>query len=283
LILLLAVILAVGVTLYWARQSARGPGGTGTSATGGQPAVTLSESTRAILKRLKSPLEIRFYASLDPASVSEQVRAFAGRIDPLLDAYVQESGGRIIVTRFTSATNFDANAASADGIKPFNIEKGQACFLGLTLELGGHKTTLPQLAPEWEAALEADLSRGISGLLDAQAPPAALATAPTDPAVAEAVKKMFPDLSTVSLEQGRTALRQAALKEFTSVAKEMNRQVQEAQQRYIQAQKGNSDTELQAAQQQLQQAQAEQMRRLDEVTAQAQAQMRAFEKLKAGQ
>jgi hypothetical protein len=112
---------------------------------------------------------------------------------------------------------------------------------------------------------------------------APLATAPIDPAAAEAIKKMFPDLNAVSVEQGRTALREAALKEFTSVAKEMNRQVQEAQQRYIQAQKGNSDAELQAAQQQLQQVQAEQMRRLDEVTAKAQAQVRALEKLKAGQ
>ena len=68
---------------------------------------------------------------LDPASVSDSVTAFARRVDELLSAYQQAAGDKIKVTRFTSESNLKPNAAPADGIHAFNLDKGEACFLGL--------------------------------------------------------------------------------------------------------------------------------------------------------
>ena len=103
----------------------------------------MSAPTRAVLNRLDAPLEIRFYSVLDPASVSDSVTAFARRVDELLSAYQQAAGDKIKVTRFTSESNLNPNAAPADGIHAFNLDKGEACFLGLALVFKGHKESLP--------------------------------------------------------------------------------------------------------------------------------------------
>jgi len=74
-ILLLAIFffLGIAVSAFWFYfTSARSGSGAG-GGTSGAPAIQLSDSTRAVLSRLDSPLEIRFYAVLDPATVSEPV------------------------------------------------------------------------------------------------------------------------------------------------------------------------------------------------------------------
>ena len=101
------------------------------------------------------------------------------------------------------------NAAQADGITSFNIDKGDACFLGITVVCGGQREALPRLAPEWEQALESDLSRAIARAVEAQvaaAPPAPK----VDTAALDTVKTMIPDTSAVSVEDGSQALRDTA-------------------------------------------------------------------------
>jgi ABC transporter family protein len=284
LLVVLALVAGMMVSAFLLRHGAKPETADPTRNADTPPPVVLSDSTKAVLKRLNAPLEIRFYSSLDPASVSQPARAFAARAESVLDAFAQAAAGRITLNRFTSSTNFDANAALADGIKAFNIDKGDACFLGVAFALGEHKTALPRLAPEWEPALESDISRAILALLDAQAAAQPiLATSPIDPATTDQLNRIIPDPSAVSLEQGKSTLREAALKQFNVTAQEMNRRVEEAQQRFIQAQKTGSEAEQQAARQQLQQALAEQAQKLDQVVAQAKAQMRAFERLKGPQ
>ena len=129
----------------------------------GQDVGTLSAGTMALLQSVKAPVQIRFYALLDAATVPEDVTRFAGRVEELLASYQRESGGKVTVTRLRSRS--DVSAAAADGMKPFNLDKGDVCYLGLTVVQGGRKESIPRLFPEWEQALESDVSRAIGRVL----------------------------------------------------------------------------------------------------------------------
>ena len=282
-VLLFAVffLLGIAVSAFWLYfTSARSPSG-GTRGTSGAPVIQLSDSTRAVLSRLNSPLEIRFYDLLDPATVPEPVAAFAGRVDQILAAYQQAGGDNIKVTRVNSPSNLSANAAVADGIQAFNQDKGEACYLGLALVLKGHKERLPRLSPEWEQALEPDLTRAIARLLDATQPvstPGAVSQVYTN-ALRE-VQTLIPDPGAVSVEEGKRILREATLKEFAAATTNMQTRVKEAEQLVDQAQKSGSDAERQAAIKHLLQVQADETEKLKHIAAKSKAQMDAFERLK---
>lgn len=282
LLLVVVVLLGIAVSAFWAYTSSkRGAAGANNEAAG-PPAIHLSDATRAVLSRLESPVEIRFYAVLDPASVPDSVTAFAGRVDQLLSAYQQEGGNKIKVTRFNAQSNLSPNAAPADGIQPFNLDKGDACFLGLALVSKERKESLPRLLPEWEQALEPDLTRAIVRLLDATAAATApLAASQVNTTAVQEVKTLIPNLAAVSVKEGTQILQDAALKDFTAAAKEMQAQVKEAEQRLSQVLNGGSEAEQQAARQHLQQVQAEQTEKLRQITARAKAQIDALQQLKS--
>ena len=278
-IVCLLVVVALGVVWFY-HAAHRSPAASEETAS---PApVALSDTTLAVLQRLDSVLEIRFYSVLDPTSVPESQMAFANRVDQLLLAYQQTSGGKIKLTRFTLQSNLNPKAAQADGILAFNLDKGEPCYLGVALVLKGRKETLPHLSPEWEQALEPDLTRAIIRLEEASpsasSPVASLA--PDTNAVQE-VKALIPNLSSVSVEEGTRILREAALKDSTAAVKEMEAKVKDAQQRFIQAQNGGSDADQQAALKHLQQVQAEQTEKLQQIAARCKAQVDALRQLKA--
>jgi len=155
-------LLGIAASGFWFYTvSQRGQAGASNGADS-PPTIQLSDATRAVLSRLDSPVEARFYAVLDPASVPDSVTAFAGRVDQLLSQYEQEAGGNIKVVRVTSISSSGADAALADGIRPFNMDKGDACYLGIAVVRAKQKETLSVLEPEWEQALEPDLTRAIS-------------------------------------------------------------------------------------------------------------------------
>jgi hypothetical protein len=267
----------VGAGAYWYHRTAKSVPAKGPE---DKQVIALSDSTKAVLKRLASPVEIRFYSLLDPATVSDSAQAFARRVDQLLSAYQQQAGGKINVTRFDSPSDANAQAAAADGLQPFNRDKGNVCYLGLAVVLSGQKELLPQLAPEWEPAVESDVTRAIVRVIGAQ--PSAgspLVAAQPDTATLEQVKRAVPDLASVSVEEGTRILREAALKDFAVAADEMELRQKEAQQRVTDAQ-GKSEAEQQAARKNLQQVQLEQAGKLKQVAARLQAQITALQQLK---
>jgi len=243
-----------------------------------QASSTLSDSTKTILSHLNSPMEIRYYALLEP-SVSESFRSFAGRVDQLLNSYQEASAGKLKIRRYDSQAYSNAGAATADGIKPFNSENGNPSFLGLAVARAAQKQTLPQLWPEWEVALEADLSRAIAQVSEASAgvtPPAGLQVAP---AAAEQVKHLLPNYESLSLEEGTRILRETALKEFKDAVEKQN-QLQKEEQALL-AQTSGSAAEQQAAIKRLQQLQSEQTERLKQIPLDAHSQIEALRRLKA--
>jgi len=245
----------------------------------GAPPSPLSDTTKAILQRLDSPLEIRFYSLLDTSSVPEATIAFAGRVEQLLAAYQQEAAGKLNLLHNQSRSNSVQNTALADGLKPFNLDKGDGCYLGLAVVLDGRKEVLPQLSPEWESAFQSDLSRAIARVLDAA--PAAPNPVRNDPALVDEVKKTIPDVTAVTLEEGTKLLRQASLSEFHATGREAAAKVKEAQERFLQAQKDRSEAAQQAALQQLKAAQAEQEEKLSAIAQRSELQIEAFKELKA--
>jgi hypothetical protein len=272
-------LLGIAGSALWFRRAAPG----GEHPPSGAGPAPLSAATLAVLQHLNVPIEIRFYVLLDPATVPDSVRAFAGRVDQLLAQYQQAANGRVKVTRCDPTSNATANAAVADGLKPFNQDKGDACFLGLALQHDKQKEALPQLSTDWEPALESDLSRAIARLNDtAAALKPAAAPPPIDAMATEEVKRALPNFSTLSVEDGTKALRQSALDELTKAAQEMDVKIKDAQQRFLDAQKNHSSAEEAAAQQQLVRLQAEQTERLKQIIARSQARVEAFQRLKAG-
>ena len=186
------------------------------------------------------------------------------------------------MVRYNSMSDASANAAFADGIRPFNMDKGDGCYLGISISDNGQKELLPRLNPDWERALESDLTRAIvrvSSTKPATKSDVAILS-PPDKAVVDEVKREIPDLGSVSLERGTQILREAALREFGDVAKQMEAQVKEAQQRLADAQSSKSEAAQEAAMKNLQQIQAEQAAKIKQIAARLQDQIAALQALK---
>jgi hypothetical protein len=280
LLLLVLAIAGLSALTYWVYSSARGSRSDASNGTA--PAPALSSSTRAILQRATAPVEIRFYSLLDPESVSPELFAFADRVAQLLLEYQNESGGKVHFIRVAEWSEVNAQAASGDGIQPFNLDKGKPCYLGLALIRGAQKSSIPRLDPQWEQAVEFDLSRALARLDEPHPAAPAFTAAPTqrEQAAIDAVKRLIPDLSAVTVEQGTQILRQSAFQQYAAAVKEMEGPVQQAQQRLREAQESGSEADREAARKNLQSVQAQQVEKLQQIAADSQAQVTAFQRLK---
>lgn len=276
---LLFFVLGIGTGLF-AYNYFQKPASRTTAAEADGP-KQLSESTRALLQKLSSPVELRFYSVLHP-SATKPLPEFSARVDALLSEFARESNGKIRVVRSTSPTEAAADAASADGIRSFNIDKGDACFLGITIASNDRKESIPQLAPEWEQALEFDLGRAIARVVAVV--PGNSALAQSVPTGSSAIQKVqaLPDFQTLSVEEGKRILQEQALAEFKSVGAALELQVEEAQRRLGEAQKSGSEAERLAARQHLQDLQASQAEQLQQIAIELQDQVAALVQLKGG-
>jgi ABC-type uncharacterized transport system len=275
---LVSFLLGIGGTAFWFNHTRKQ---TTQQTETPESLGPLAASTLEVLHSLKSPVELRFYSLLDPASVSNSTQPFVERVEGLVSEFQQEANGMIKVTRFDTLSTSTANDALSDGIRSFNLDRGEGCYLGIAVEHNGQKDALARLSPEWEPALQYDLTRAIVSVLNAR-PPAtpAVATPQVDSATIDEVRRAIPNLASVSIEEGTRILRETALNEFKAAADELGTQLRAAQQRLSGAQGGGSESEQQAAMKQLQQVQAEQTAKLQRIAARLQAQIAALEQLK---
>lgn len=277
-VVLVIVVLGIAGAAFWYYRSARARR---LAQEASEAGVRLSDTTRRALKRLHSPVEIRFYSLLGEESSPDSLRAFSGRVDQLLSGYEREAGGKIKVTSFTSRSEENLDAAASDGLRVFNLDKGEPSYLGLSVAREDQKESLPRIAPEWEQALEADLTRAIlrvSGAESLTEQTAATTQAASD-ATAE-VKRAIPNFDSIPVDQARQILRDAAFKELKAAGTEMQTRIQEARQRLSEAQDAGSEDGQKAAVKQLREVQAAQTAKLKEVSARVDAQITALERLK---
>ena len=128
---------------------------------------TLSEGTGRILENLEEPVTLYVYFSQDASREIPQLRAYARRVDELLEEFVSRAGGRLSVQHIDP--------------RPFSEEEDQAAAFGLqaapintagdTLYFGIAATNtlddtqvMPFLQPSKEKFLEYDLAKMISSL-----------------------------------------------------------------------------------------------------------------------
>jgi hypothetical protein len=102
---------------------------------------------------------------------------------------------------------------------------------------------------------------------------------PVAPAAIEDVKRVLPNYASISVDEGTEILRQAALKEFAAAAQELQSQVAQAQAQLSQAE-SKSPADQQVAMKHLQQVQAEQSQKLQQIAGQLSTQIAALKQLK---
>jgi len=263
----LAFVLGIALTGIWFHRHHSG------SETGG-----LSASTKNLLGQLGAPVTIHYYSLLPAGSADETLQAFAGRVAQLLNAMQTASGGKIQLASFSTP-----DAASAGGIQPFNLEKGDACFLGLTIASGKNQEVFARLSPEWEPALEFDLARAIQRVAAPVVPagPAPEVAQPS-PEIIASINRLIPDVSGVTADQADQIFHAEFLKQCSEVGTEAENQINAAQQKVMQAQTSGDTAGLEAAQKNLAQVQLAQGEKLKDIATQLQTRLAVFQRMKAG-
>ena len=141
---------------------------------------TLSAGTRAILKKIDSPVEIRFYFSQSETRVPSDVRTYAVQVEDLLDEFREASNGKIRVHKIDPKPDTDTEEkAQGDGIEaqptgPFSQE---SYYFGLVVSLDPEKAAIPHLDRGRERLLEYDLARAIGGVISTSKPVVGVMTA----------------------------------------------------------------------------------------------------------
>jgi ABC-type uncharacterized transport system involved in gliding motility auxiliary subunit len=132
---------------------------------------TLSAGTRAILAKLDSPVEVRFYYSQSESRVPSQFKTYAKRVEDLLSEFRQASHGNLEIKKFDPQPDSEAeDVANLDGVEGQMTETGDKFYLGVAISLDPHKVALPFLPPNRERLLEYDLARAVSQVVATNKP-----------------------------------------------------------------------------------------------------------------
>jgi len=129
-----------------------------------EKAFTLSAGTKAILKKLDTPVTIRFYCTQSESATPETVylKGYARKVEDLLAEYKQVAGGKVKVEKYDPQPDSDAeDSARLDGIEPQALAGADRFYLGLAVKCADDLQSIPFLAPNRERLLEYDLARAI--------------------------------------------------------------------------------------------------------------------------
>lgn len=136
-----------------------------------EKAYTLSPGTRAILAKLDTPVQIRFYCTKDTKTMPVALATYAQRVEDLLGEYKQAAKGKIEIQRLDPAPDSDAeDSARLDGVEAQPLRSGERVYLGLSASMLDQKQAIPFLSPERERLLEYDVSRAIARVMVAEKP-----------------------------------------------------------------------------------------------------------------
>jgi ABC-type uncharacterized transport system involved in gliding motility auxiliary subunit len=139
---------------------------------------TLAPGTKAILKKLDSPVEIRFYYSKSETRKPSNLENYARAVEDLLSELHQASGGKIEIKPFDPKPDSEAeDLANLDGVEGQLLQTGEKFYLGLCVSLDPLKAAIPFLSPEREKSLEYDVARAISQVLSTNKPVIGVMTA----------------------------------------------------------------------------------------------------------
>ncbi len=103
-----------------------------------EKAFTLSDGTRAVLKKLDMPVKIRFYCTQSETATPETVylKDYARKVEDLLHEYKQIAGKNLIIEKFDPQPDSDAeDSAKLDGLEPQPLQGMGHFYLGLAVSL----------------------------------------------------------------------------------------------------------------------------------------------------
>ena len=124
---------------------------------------TLSPGTRAILKKVDSPVEIRFYSTQRGTQVPAALKNYSQHVEDLLDEIRQASGGNVEVKKYDPEPDSETeDLANLDGVDGQMMQTGEKFYLGLAVSQDPSKVAIPFLSPDREKLLEYDLARATS-------------------------------------------------------------------------------------------------------------------------
>src|SRR6266545_1681172 len=136
-----------------------------------EKAFTLSPGTRAILGKLDSPVEVRFYYSQSETRVPSQNKTYAKRVEDLLGEFRQAARGNLEIKKLDPQPDSEAeDLANLDGVEGQPTETGEKMYLGVAISLDPHKVAIPLLSPARDRLLEYDLARAISQVFSTNKP-----------------------------------------------------------------------------------------------------------------
>ena len=136
-----------------------------------EKAYTLSKGTRAILAKLDTPVQIRFYVSQRATGMPVSLKTYAQRVDDLLGEYKQASKGLLEIRRLDPEPDSDAeDSARLDGVQGQQLPGGERAYLGLSVTMLDQKQAIPFLAPDRDRLLEYDISRAIARVTETNKP-----------------------------------------------------------------------------------------------------------------
>ncbi|SPE55460.1 conserved exported hypothetical protein [Verrucomicrobia bacterium] len=137
-------------------------------------AYTLSAGTKAILGKLDTPVNVRFYCTQSESATPQTVflKSYAKQVEDLLAEYKQVAGSKLTIEKFDPQPDSDAeDSARMDGIESQPLlPNGEPYYLGLAVSLLDQKQAIPFLAPNRERLLEYDISRAISRVITPEKP-----------------------------------------------------------------------------------------------------------------
>ena len=134
-------------------------------------AYTLSPGTKAILAKLDTPVQVRFYCTKNANTMPVFLTTYAQRVEDLLGEYRQAAKGMIDLQRLNPDPDSDAeDSARLDGVEAQQVRTGERIYLGLSVGMLDQKQAIPFLTPDRERLLEYDISRAIARVMTTEKP-----------------------------------------------------------------------------------------------------------------
>ena len=133
---------------------------------------TLSPGTKAILQKLDTPVEIRFYCTQNSKEMPVALKTYAERVEDLLNEYKKNARGNLLVKKLNPEPDSDAeDSANLDGVEGVALNMASdSIYLGLSVNQLDSKVAIPFLSPQRERLLEYDISRAITRVISPTKP-----------------------------------------------------------------------------------------------------------------
>ena len=138
-----------------------------------EKAYTLSAGTKVILKKLDTPVKVRFYCTQSETATPETVylKDYARKVEDLLHEYKQIAGKNLVIEKYDPQPDSDAeDSARLDGLEPQQLSGSDQFYLGLAVSLADERVAIPFLEPNRERQLEYDITRAISRVFTPEKP-----------------------------------------------------------------------------------------------------------------